>query len=98
MDMFFKKSKKKLENKIEDLIDILEKSNLRELIYILGSKKQIVIRNILARNIKRSRNTEYGITLITAILVYMLQKVVSLNIPIIGKYLADIVEIVEKSR
>ena len=96
--MFFKKSKKKLENKIEDLIDILEKSNLRELIYILGSKKQIVIRNILARNIKRSRNTVFGITLITAILVYILQKVVSLNIPVIGKYLADIVEIVEKSR
>ena len=52
--------KRRLEQKMEKLIDIIEKSNLREIIYILGSKKQIIIRNILARNIKRSRdwNTE----------------------------------------
>ena len=49
--MFLKKGKKKLEKKIEELIDILEKSNLREIIYILGNKKEIIKRNILARNI-----------------------------------------------
>lgn len=52
--------KKRLEQKMEKLIDILEKSNLREIIYILGSKKQIILRNILARSIKRSWNWNTG--------------------------------------
>ena len=94
----FKKKKSYLEQKLDWLIDTLEKSNLKEIAYILGSKKQIIIRNIIARHIKRSRNTEYGITLITAILIYALNKIVTWNIPIIGEYIADIVEIVEKSR
>lgn len=45
-----KKNKKRLEQKIDLLIKILEKSNLRELIYILGSKKEIITRNIVARS------------------------------------------------
>ncbi len=39
-----------------------------------------------------------GVTIITAILVILLQKIVTLNIPVIGEYVADIVEIVERSR
>jgi hypothetical protein len=52
----FGKNKKLLEQKIDILIEALEKSNLRELIYILGSRKEIIKRNIVARDIKRSRN------------------------------------------
>lgn len=39
-----------------------------------------------------------GVSIITAIIVILLQKIVTLNIPIIGEYIADIVEIVEKNR
>lgn len=48
--MFLKKenNSKILEKKIDWLIDILERSNLKELITILGSKKQIILNNILA--------------------------------------------------
>lgn len=48
--MLGKKKKKILEQKIDLLIKILEEGNLRELLYILGSKKEIILRNILARN------------------------------------------------
>ena len=34
----------------------------------------------------------------TAILIIILNKIVALNIPLIGKYVTDIVEIVEKSK
>lgn len=50
------KDKKILEQKMDLLIEILEKSNLRELIYVLGNKKEIILRNIIARNIQRSGN------------------------------------------
>ena len=39
-----------------------------------------------------------GVTIITAILVIILQKIVTLNIPVLGKYVSDIVEIVQKGR
>ena len=50
LKMFFKKNKstKILEQKIDWLIDVLEKSNLQEIVAILGSKKKIIVSNILA--------------------------------------------------
>jgi len=51
--MFFKKEK--IENKI------FEKSNEKayhDLIYILGSKREIIKRNLLRRNSARCRNSE----------------------------------------
>ena len=93
--MFYKS--KKLENLINKLITILQESNLMEWSYILGSKKEIIKWNILA-GIFRGVGIGIGVTIITAILVILLQKIVTLNIPIIGEYIADIVEIVEKSR
>ena len=37
-------------------------------------------------------------TIITAIIIYLLRKLIMLNIPVIGDYIADIVEIVENNR
>ena len=55
------------------------------------------IRNFFA-GIGRGIGIGIGVTVITAILIIILQKIVTLNIPIIGEYIADIVEIVQKSR
>lgn len=89
--------KKKLENLINDLIKILQRGNFVEWSYIFGNKKEIIKRNIIA-GISRGVGIGIGVTVITAVLVIMLQKIVTLNIPIIGEYVTDIVEIVEKSR
>ena len=91
------KNKKILNNKINKLIEILERGNINELIYILGSKKEIIIRNFIA-GIFRGIGIGIGVSIITAILIITLRKLVTLNIPVIGEYIADIVEIVEKSR
>ena len=94
--MFFK-NKKELNRKIDKLAEILEKSNLFDLSYLLGNKKQIIIRNLIA-GIFRGVGIGIGITIITAILILFLKHLVTLNIPVIGEYISDIVEIVEKSR
>ena len=97
----FKKEKNK-ESKKDEKIDILNKSinylnkilqegNFVELSYLIGNKKEMFVRNFFA-------GIGIGVTLITAILIMILQKIVTLNIPIIGEYIADIVEIVQKSR
>lgn len=94
--MLFKKNKE-LNLKLDKLIYKLEKSNLEDLSNIVGSKKQIIIRNFIA-GVFRGVGIGIGITIITAILILFLRHLVTLNIPIIGEYISDIVEIVEKSR
>lgn len=96
--MILKRKKYNILNKsIETLNETLEKGNLHELTYILGSKKEIIKRNLLA-GIFRGVGIGIGVTVITAILVIILQRIVKLNIPIIGEYISDIVEIVQKGK
>ncbi len=95
--MFIRKKKLNLLNKsIENLNKILQEGNFIELTYLLGNKKEMIKRNFFA-GISRGIGIGIGVTVITAMLIIILQKIVTLNIPIIGEYIADIVEIVEKS-
>ena len=98
---FFNKIKNKkidvLNNSINNLIETFQKSNIEEWTYIFGSKKEIIKRNVIA-GIFRGVGIGIGVTIITAILIILLQRIVALNIPIIGEYIADIVEIVQRSR
>lgn len=96
--MFISKDKYKLLNKsIEKLNHTLQEGNIYELSYLLGNKKEMLKRNLIA-GMFRGVGIGIGVTLITAVLVYFMQKIVTLNIPVIGEYIADIVEIVERSR
>ena len=99
--MVFKFIKKKkinlLEQAISELNRIMQEGNFVELSYLLGNKKEMFIRNFFA-GISRGVGIGIGVTIITAVLVIILQKIVTLNIPIIGEYIADIVEIVQRSR
>ncbi len=91
--MFFKKINKK----IDKINESLEKANIIEISYIIGNKKEILKRNLIA-GISRGVGIGIGITIITAIIIILLRRLIMLNIPVIGDYIADIVEIVEKSR
>ena len=96
--MWLKKKKYEILNRsIENLNKILEEGNFVELSYLLGNKKEMIFRNLFA-GVFRGIGIGIGVTVITALLVMLLQKIVTLNIPIIGEYIADIVDIVEKSR
>ena len=86
-----------LEKAIEELNNTLIKSNLIEISNLLGNKKKLLFNNLLA-DIARGVGIGIGVTIITAILVVLLQKIVALNIPVIGEFIADIVDIVERSK
>ena len=88
------KMKRILNYNIERLMEYLDNKNIQELIYILGSKKEIAKRNIVA-GIFRGIGFGLGVTSITAVIVYLLQRLVRLNLPIIGEFINDIVDIVE---
>ncbi len=95
--MFGKGKKEKLNQKLDKVSDILEKSNVEEIIYLLGNKKQVFFRNLLA-GISRGIGTGIGVTIVTSLLIYFLQKIVTLNIPIIGEFVSDIIDIVRINR
>lgn len=88
---------KEINKKIDKISKTLEKSNIIELSYIIGNKKEIIKRNLIA-GMARGIGIGIGVTIVTAIIIFILRKLIMLNIPIIGDYIADIVDIVEKSR
>ena len=96
--MFLRKAKlEKLNKKIDELNYTLTKNNLIDLAELLGNRKEMLIRNVLA-GIAKGIGIGIGVSLLTAILIIILQKIVTFNIPIIGEYITDIVEIVERNR
>ena len=96
--MFYKKNIYDVLNKnIEKLNNTLSKNNFIDLVELLGSKKEIIKRNLLS-GISKGIGAGIGFYLLTALLVFILQKIVKLNIPIIGQYIADLMEIAENYR
>lgn len=95
----FKRRKREnlLLNQIDNLNKKLLESNLLDIAGLLGNRKKLLWTNLIA-GISRGIGIGIGVTIISAILVILLQKIVTLNIPVIGEYIADIVEIVQKSR
>ncbi len=95
----FKRNKveKLLLENIDKLNKSLQKNNFLDLVELLGDRKKLFIRN-LSSGIFKGIGIGIGVTLITAILLILLQKIVALNIPIIGEFIADIVDIVQNSR
>jgi len=86
-----------LNKKIDHINYVLSKNNILDLVELLGNRKELLLRNLWS-GIAKGIGIGIGVTVITAILVIILQKIVTLNIPIIGEYIADIVDIVERSR
>ena len=92
-----KKEENLLLNQIDNLNKRLLESGLLDIAQLLGNRKRLLITNLIA-GITRGVGIGIGVTIITALLIMILRKIVTLNIPVIGDYIADIVEIVQKSR
>ena len=88
------KLEEKLNNNLEKLNYSSEKSNIFDLMELLGSKRKLFVRNFIS-GISKGIGIGIGFTVLTAILIIILQKIVTLNIPVIGDYIADIVDIVQ---
>ena len=83
--------------KIDDLNYVLSKNRVLDLVELLGDRKKLFVRNLWSGMVK-GIGIGIGVTVITGILVVILQKIVTLNIPVIGEYISDIIDIVERTR
>lgn len=95
----FKRTKmeKILVENLEKINKTLARNNVLELVELLGDKKKLFVRNLIT-GIFKGIGIGIGVTVITAILIILLQKIVALNIPVIGEFISDIVGIVQNSR
>ena len=93
--MFLRRKKYNLLTKsIDKLNSILNRKNILELYELLGNRKELLKRNLLS-GIFKGIGVGIGFYLLTAVLFLILQKIVKLNIPVIGQYLADLLELAQ---
>lgn len=85
---------KRLLVKIDELSLKLEKIGIAEYVSLMEDPKKILYRNFLV-GIARGIGTAVGFTLLGAIIIYILQKMVILNLPLLGDFIAELVKIVQ---
>ncbi|MBO5004362.1 MAG: hypothetical protein J6D03_03750 [Clostridia bacterium] len=92
-----KKKIEKLNENLDKINYILSKNNVIELVELLGNSKKLIWRNFIS-GVSKGIGIGIGVTILSAVLIYLLQKIVRLNIPVIGEYISDIAQIVENSK
>lgn len=79
--------------RIADLTLAMHKMDIAEYIEYLKNPKRIIFVNFLG-GLSRGFGIGIGATLLAALFIIVLSRIVQLNIPIIGEFIAEIVKIV----
>ena len=91
------KLERKVLSEIKKLNRKFENNQILDAIELLGNPKKLLVRNF-ASGLAKGIGVGIGLSIITAILIYTAQKIITLNIPVISEYIADILEIVNSRR
>ncbi len=84
--------KEHLINKIQKLSEQMGKYNLAENMLLLNSRRYLLIN--FWSGLSRGVGTILGATILGAIIIMILQKLVVLNLPLVGDFIAGLVRIV----
>lgn len=79
--------------KIAELSQRMEKFNLAEYMNLLNNPRRYLMVNFMA-GLFRGFGIALGMTLLGALVLYILQRLVVLNLPVIGDFIAELVRIV----
>lgn len=90
-----KSSLERLQEKTEELIRRIENLRLAEYVEMMHDPKRLWRINFLA-GLARGLGTAVGFTLLGALVLYILQRLVLLNLPLIGDFIAELVRIVNQ--
>jgi len=83
-----------LEERIKELAQNMERMKLAEYVRLLENPWRLLYVNFIS-GVARGLGIAVGFAILGAILVIILQRLVSLNLPLIGGFIADLVEIVQ---
>jgi hypothetical protein len=83
-----------LQEKIDLMAERLERAQIAEYVQLMNSPRKLIMHNLLAGT-ARGVGIAIGFTLFSATIVYALRQLGALNLPIIGHYIAELVESVQ---
>lgn len=90
-----KKQQKILIEKIEKLAQNMEKYNIAEYIQLINNPRRFFWLNFLS-GMFRGLGIAVGLTILGALVIYLLQRLVMLNLPVIGDFIAELIKIVQQ--
>ncbi len=83
-----------LEKRLQKVVSEMERSQIADYVQLLNRPFSLMWRNLLGGT-ARGVGIAIGFTFFAATILYVLQLLGALNLPIIGDYIADIVRIVQ---
>lgn len=83
-----------LGNKIDEMSLNMEKLGIAEYVLMLKNPRRLFWVNFW-QGIARGFGMAIGFTILAGLVIYVLQKIVVLNTPLIGSFIAEIVDIVQ---
>lgn len=86
-----------MEKKLEQLALYMEKMKLAEYIDLLHNPRRLIWVNFLV-GISRGFGIAIGFTLLGAIAFLILQRLVGLDLPLVGDFIAEMVKYVQESK
>lgn len=86
--------KSKLEQKVDEIALKLENLKINSYVELMADNKKLIKKNFIA-GISKGIGMAIGFTILGAVALVLLRRVVALNIPVIGRFVSDIAQIVE---
>lgn len=83
-----------INTRLDEIARSLEKTGIAEYMEMLQRPRRLLWINFWI-GLARGFGMAIGFTLLAAVVLYLLRHIITLNIPLIGRFVADIVEIVQ---
>ncbi len=90
------KRKDEFYKKIDEIALYLEKTKITEYVDLINNRKRLLYVNFI-QGLARGFGMAIGFTILGALILYFLQQLIKLNIPLIGDFITEIVKIVQEN-
>lgn len=90
------KRKDEFYKKIDEIALSLEKTKITEYVDLINNRKRLLYVNFI-QGLARGFGMAVGFTILGALILYFLQQLIKLNIPLIGDFITEIVKIVQEN-
>lgn len=82
-------------DKLDVMLEAMQKIGVAEYVEMMRHPRRLFWINFWS-GVARGLGTAIGFTILAAVVLYFLQHIILLNLPIIGDFIADIVQIVQR--
>lgn len=91
--LIFERKLDEINKKLDKLAKKLEAKNIAEYVELVNNTKSLIWKNFIM-GISKGIGIAIGVTILGAIAIYLLRKIVMLNLPVIGAFIKDIMDII----